>query len=102
MGAEHSGSKVDRGDEAAEQAIVVEVPRKSRDAAPAGQVASFPVGTGRFIEMGSDEIFVEANIAVVVCSAKEAIERGVRRQALSGGELQFQKCDMRLVEIDSI
>ena len=102
IGAEDAGREVSGRDEASEQAIAVEISSEARDAAAAGDIAAFPVGAGAGIEMWRDEVVIKLDVATVVCGAEEAIERRVVRQVPGGGELQFQQCNVRLVEIDGV
>ena len=73
-----------------QQSITVEITREARDAAAAAEITAFPVGSGIGIEVRSNEVVIELDIATVVRTAEEAIERCVVRQVAGRGELQFQ------------
>ena len=91
-----------RGDEASEQAEVIEIARKPRDPAPASEIAAFPIIAAVLIEMRGDEIVIEMDVATIIGGAEKAIEGRVIGKMLSGGELQLQERDVRRVEIDRI
>ena len=102
IGAEHAGREMPGGDEASEQAEVIEIARKPRDPAPARQIAAFPIIAAVLIEVRGDEIVIEMDVATIIGGAEKAIERRVIGQMLSGGELQLQERDVRRVEIDRV
>ena len=102
IGAEDAGSEMPRRDEASEQSVTIEIAGEPRDAPPPRDIAALPVGARRRIEMRGDEIAIEMHVATIVGRAEEAVERGVVRQVLRRREFEFQKRDMRLVEIDRV
>ena len=102
ISAEHAGREMPRGDEASEQAEVIEIARKPRDPAPASEIAAFPIIAAVLIEMRGDEIVIEMDVATIIGGAEKAIEGSVIGKMLSGGELQLQERDVRRVEIDRI
>ena len=79
IGAEGAGGQMSRRDETTEQSITVEITREARDAAAAAEITAFPVGSGIGIEVWSNEVVIELDIATVVRTAEEAIERCVVR-----------------------
>ena len=76
-----------RRDETTEQSITIEITGEARDAAAAAEITAFPVDSGIGIEVRSNEVVIELDIATVVCSTEEAIERRVVRQVAGGSDL---------------
>ncbi len=87
-------------DEAAEQAVAIDVAGEDGDAPPRKRPPLFPIGACLRVEPVAQEAVVEAGVRLLVGVTEEAEEGFVAREMLDGRELQAQERHMRRVEID--
>ena len=87
-------------DEPAEQPTLVHPLGKTPDAATPGEIAPFPIGTARLVQMRANEPFIRRDIVLSVRIGKEAAETVIVRQILRRRQFQAVEGDMGGVEID--
>jgi hypothetical protein len=87
-------------DEIAQQPALVDALGEPADAAPPDQVAPFPIAAGRFVQHRGQVRAVGGDVGRAVGLCEKAVERGMIRQGLRGGQLELVERDMRGVEID--
>ena len=89
-----------RTDEAPEQPMPVDPPRKAADPPPPDEIPPFPVAPGRIVQHRRDEGAISRHILLAVRPGEEAMERLMVGQRLRGRQFQPVERDMRGVEVD--
>ncbi len=94
------GQQMRHADEIAEQPALVDALGKAADAAPANQVASFPIAARRLIEHGRQMRAIGRDVGRAIRLGEKAVEGGMVGKALRRRQLELVERDMRGVEID--
>ena len=96
------GHEMACADEASEQAGVIDVPVKHRNATTAGKHALRPVSLGRGIKMFGDEAIVTVAIAAHIGAAEVTHHVLMGGQMAEGGELQLVQRNVMRIEVNHV
>ena len=98
--AEPAGEEMSGADEAAEQAVAVEIAGEDLDPASAGEVASLPIGAADCVEPRRDQAVIGRYVVLRLRLPEEAAEDRVVVDLRQRRELEMAEGDMGAVEVD--
>jgi hypothetical protein len=100
VAAEPAGEEVPGADEAAEQAVAIEIAGEELDPALACEVAPLPIGAADGVEPRRDQPVIGLDIGLGLRLPEEAAEDRMIVDFAQGRELQMPERDMGAVEVD--